>query len=484
METAVLAQDASNLLDRKRAEASVASVAIVGAGFSGTMVAVHLAQMLPPDATVLLCERSAFARGAAYATQSPNHFLNVCASGMSAFQDDPSGFARWLETRRDGRGGEIARGAVGEFASRKLYGEYLADIFDARLHQRSGARLFPYMGEVVDIVPQDGIFRILFRTGVSVCARSVVLAMGNIPAPPGAFALHHTNPWLPGATAELRDDMPLLVIGTGLTMIDIALDLDARGFRGGVVALSRHGWLPRRHGRPGAWPTPVFTAHERRSIVAMLRRVRREIAEAARQGGDWRWVIDSLRPITVDLWCGLPMDQRQRFLRHMRTLWDVHRHRVAEPLAERVQTMIAAGTLRIVRGRLERMQEAAGAVDVLYRPYGQTGLRQMRAQRVISAVGTPQIGGTDSALVASLLMRGLVEPDALSLGFNTDARLRPYDSTGRPLAGVWAIGPLARGALWECTAVPDIRQQAEQVAASIAAYLSPAAADDAQKEFA
>lgn len=73
-------------------------VAIIGAGFSGTLQAINLLRHEGPRATLI--ERAPVAgTGLAYGAAHPSHVLNVRAANMSAFPDDPSHFVRWLEAR-------------------------------------------------------------------------------------------------------------------------------------------------------------------------------------------------------------------------------------------------------------------------------------------------------------------------------------------------------------------------------------------------
>jgi uncharacterized NAD(P)/FAD-binding protein YdhS len=309
------------------------------------------------------------------------------------------------------------------------------------------------------------------KMGQTVAA--VVLAVGNLPPPPTGNPLHCTNPWDPHCTAGLRPDRPVLILGTGLTMIDLVLQLRSGGFGGRIIALSRRGLLPQRHRPTAPWPTPHFALAERRSLLALLRRLRREIRAAAAQGVDWRSVIDSLRPVTSDLWRGLPEAERARFLRHLRPYWDIHRHRVAEPLAEQIDDLRASGGLVIDRGRIIDLCFGDAGVEVTLRRRGAEPPVRRTVQRVINATGLAKLGETASPLIRALLRRGLVRVDRLGLGLDVTPALQAIDRGGDAAPNLWAIGPVVRGALWECTAVPDIRVHAERTARIIAAAFHP-----------
>ena len=445
-------------------------VAVIGSGFSGTMVALHLAAWLPPDQPILLCERGAFARGAAYATPNASHLLNVRAGNMSAFPRQPDHFLDWLGTARRDFPNEVKETEAGLFASRGLYGRYLFSLLNRAMSGQPG-RVRLMHADVVDIEP-DGInFQLRCADGAVYPVASAVLAVGNLPPFDADSPLHRTNPWAPGTTSGLRPDKPVLIVGTGLTMIDLALELRDSGFTGPIVAVSRRGLLSQRHTATRRWPTPSFNADERASLSRLLARVRQDVRQAEGLGVEWRSVIDSLRPITADLWRGLPDAERARFLRHLRPFWDVHRHRVSAPVADVRDAMIADGSLKIIRGRVAAMRCGANEVDVMLRRRGAATAEHLVVQRVINATGMPSADSADSPLIHALRERGAVRLDPLGMGLQVNDALQAVRADGKPAPNLWALGPIVRGVFWECVAVPDVRTQAEKVARHVWAYL-------------
>ena len=449
-----------------RARGSV--IAIIGAGFSGTMAAVHLLRTLPPDYSVLLCERSGrFARGLAFASSGTPHVLNVRSTNMSAFPDQPAHFEEWLD-RGSARGGaESVRTEAGRFATRRLYGSYLRALLYEAL-QRAPGRLRLQPEAVDSIVPTPGGYRLLGGGGRSWDVAGVVLAVGNLPSRRLSDGVVFHDPWADDATSGLLAGRPMLVVGTGLTMVDLVLATREHGFAGPIVVLSRRGLLPQRHAAPGGtWPKPEFTAEERVSLLAMLRRVRAEVAAAAEGGIGWRAVIDALRPVTVELWRGLPARERSRFLRHLRPYWDVHRHRTAPDVADAFEAMLTAGTVQVRRGRLGAIERRGDGAVVSWQPRGGGDAQTLSVQRVIFATGVPASDEGDP-LIASLSKQGLARIEPHGLGLAVTEALQIIGSDGEVTPGLWALGPIVRGAFWECTAVPDIRVQARMVADEIA----------------
>jgi uncharacterized NAD(P)/FAD-binding protein YdhS len=445
-------------------------VAVIGSGFSGTMVAIHLAGWLPPDQPILLCERGAFARGTAYATPNQDHLLNVRASNMSAFPRQADHFERWLEHAPAEHADQTCHTEAGAFASRGVYGRYLFSLLN-RAVAGNRDRVRPMHAEVLDIEPDGDGYRLLCADGGSYPVAAVVLAVGNVPAVPADSPLCRNNPWSPDAMAGLRPDEPVLIVGTGLTMVDLALELSGSGFSGPVVAVSRRGLLPHWHAVTKRWPTPSFTEHERASLPRLLAHMRQELREAAELGVDWRSVIDSMRPITADLWRGLPDAERQRFLRHLRPFWDVHRHRLAPPVADRLGTLLSSGYLTIRRGRIVGTQYNADTAEVSIRARGAVRPDKLVVQRIVNATGMQSANCADSALIGNLCRRGLARLDPLGLGLDVTDGLQVADASGQPVPNIWALGPIVRGVFWECVAVPDIRTQAERVARHVWAFV-------------
>ncbi len=446
-------------------------VAIVGAGFSGTMVAIQLRRLLPRDHLIYLFERTGrFARGPAYAASGEPHLLNVRAANMSAFPDQPHHFRDWLDRNEGSLAVDVERTDVGSFATRRLYGRYLRQLLFQEMNE-SGGRVRLAADEVTGIGAIPGGYALICASGRRVEAAGVVLTVGNLPSRDRSDGVLVHDPWTDDATAGLKPDQPVMVVGTGLTMVDLALAMRSRGFTGRIIAISRRGLVPQRHAPAGGtWPTPAFTASERLSVLALLRRLRAEVAAAAGQNIGWRAVIDGLRPITAELWRVLPPSERSRFLRHLRPWWDVHRHRIAPTAADRFEAMLRDGGLTIRRGRIRGIERAYdGAIVTIQAPGDQ--LEEVTVQRLIHATGPGSPADTD-ALIGSLIAQGLARTDAQGLGLRATDSLELIGASGERTPGLWALGPIVRGVFWECTAVPDIRRQARAAAEVIADQLS------------
>lgn len=448
------------------------TIVVIGGGFSGTAVAAHLMRRGRPVRVVLVNRFGPIGRGVAYGTRIEAHVLNVPAGGMSALPEDRDHFVRWARTRDDGI-------RAGTFVSRRVYGEYLESLLrEAEQHATRTARLERLVGVArdVELRPGGDGAEVVFA-GARIAADHVVLALGNYsPSNPAAVGgefyesdRYVRDPWVRGALDAVRPGESVLMLGTGLTMMDIALDLAARGARLPLFAVSRHGLLPRAHRTDlpaaGADARPPGLDGPPRSIARYTRLVRRHVAAHAAAGGDWRDVVGALRAITPALWMGLTLEERSRFLRHLRPWWDVHRHRAAPETARAIETMLAAGDLSVRAARILGYRAVAGEVEVTIRPRGASEAGRVHVDRVVNCTGpSTDVRRVADPLLDALLARRLLRPDPLSLGLETAADGALLDAAGRPSRVLYLVGPLLKADHWEATAVPELRQHAARLA--------------------
>ncbi|MFL5386693.1 MAG: FAD/NAD(P)-binding protein [Longimicrobiaceae bacterium] len=457
-----------------------ARIAIIGGGFCGTLAAVHLMRMhAGRGAELHLVERSeAPGRGLAYAPGSERWLLNVPAGAMSALPGDDHHFLRYARSR-----GVAA--APGSFLPRPLYGDYLQALLrDAVAEKPSSVRFSAVCAEATDIRPLgDGAVRVVLHDGRSLEVDAVVLATGHAtpadPFPadglvgeagglPAGNPRYVRNPWTPGALDAVDRRRPVLLVGTGLTMYDVALELAAGGHRASLHAVSRHGLLPRPHAAAApdaarSLPLPLWEGAP--APRRLLRDFRRRVAVSP--GGDWRALLASLRAETPALWAALPPSERARFLRHLRPFWEVHRHRAAPQVHAAVAELAAAGRLRAGAGRLVAVEPRAGEVAVtVLRPGG--GAEVLRVGCIVNCTG-PGAGVAGIPLLASLVRQGLATPDEHGLGLRTAPDYALVGRRGTPSRTLFYLGPLLRADHWESTAVPELRVHAARLAARLSA---------------
>lgn len=427
-------------------------VAVVGAGFSGVLTALHLLRGDPAIEVRLIEKAERFGPGRAYAAADPDHVLNVRAANMSAFADRPGHFVQWLAEQ-----GHPA--SPDAFVRREVYGAYLQGLLREAIGEHSG-RFLLEQDEAVAAEPSGRGFTLRFAMGRTLDIDALVLAVGLGPprAAPGATPealtskAYRADPWRIDP-----DRLPageILLIGTGLTMVDAALRLDRPDRR--FTAVSRRGLLPLDHA-----PTPPARPPEG-SFDTPLEGLQTLRAHAAAVG--WRAAVDSIRPLTPDIWVNWSPAERRRFLTRLRPWWDIHRHRMAPPVAARISGLRDAGRLQALAARIQRIEPDGQHLAVTWRRAGQVETKTFSA--IVNCTGlSGDIDG--SPLLRSLAAHGVLRPDALRLGADVDSRFRVLGPRGAPTPGLYAVGPLTRAARWETVAVPDLRSQTAEVASLV-----------------
>ncbi len=447
-------------------------IAVLGAGFSGTLLACHLLRRATQPLRILLIERSGtFGLGLAYGTTDPGHLLNVSAGAMSAWPDDPTHLLRWLERERTALQPLLPDGAEAHtFIPRCVYGRYLQAVLqEAEANVPPWVELRRISDALIDLEPlgpEEPGYLLHFKEHPSEQAQQVVLAWGNSVIPP-----HHQperrirHGWANGAVSGINPDACLLLLGTGLTMVDMVVSLLRQGHRGPLLALSRRGHQPNPHlaVQPiGAW-LPADEAPT--TTLGLWRLILQRVQQAAMEGYDWRAVIDGLRPVTQPIWEQLPPDERRRFLRHVAVVWDVHRHRIAPALYRQLRQSMADGQLQFIAGRLISSQADSGGLHLQIRRRGQTLTEEITVDQLIQCTGIPSSHATSSQpLLNNLHERLLLQSDPLQLGTECDQNGQLLTEDGAGIPGIYTLGSPRKGQLWESIAVPELRHQVRDLA--------------------
>jgi uncharacterized NAD(P)/FAD-binding protein YdhS len=411
------------------------TVAVVGGGAAGVLATRELLRC--SDDRVVLIEPDAPGGGLAYGSARPWHLLNSRAGAMSADSADPSDFVRWAQC------------SPSSFQPRSTYGEYLSDVF-SRTAAAYGDRLEVVQDRAVSLgrYISDAPRQIYTEKSGNIAADDVVIATGN-PAAAQPFALsdhpdYIADPWRPGALEAIPSDVPVLLVGAGLTAVDVVLTLTADGNRDApITAVSRRGHLPLSH-IPDISPVADLSLDEPRNLRELVRTVR----NAAAQASDWRAVVDGLRPSIDRLWGSLTEREQETFLRHLARPWECHRHRMAPEVGARIDALREEGRFEVRAGGI-RSVTAPPAGGVLVEL--EAGVQWFGA--VVNCAGPGRLPASAGGFVNSLLNDGHARIGPHGLGLDIDVQ-------GRIADHLWLIGPLRRGRSWETTAVPEIRAQA------------------------
>lgn len=455
----------------------LATIAVIGGGAAGTLTAVQLLRRSAPGLRVVLIEKDeTVGPGLAYGTENDEHRLNVPAGQMIALPDKPWDFLEWV--RRENPETEPQ-----EYLARSRFGRYLIDLLETTERENDRVPLERVRGEAVAIDPgapgEPVTIRLADGTGID--ADRVVLALGNAKPPPVPnldpslldSPKYVSDPWAEGALDGALTEEAVLMVGTGLTMVDMAISLGAPGGPD-LHAVSRHGLLPRAHG--DAMPIrgrPVALPEDRCSLTELTSRLLTEIAVAGVRGEDWRIAFDSLRPITNDLWRSLDLRDQKRFMTDLSRIWGVHRHRMAPRVALRLERLKVNRRLRVQAATIDRIAPEGDRIAVDLRLNSFDAEERLIVDRVINCTGpTWDPRKLEQPLVKDLLGKGLVRADALGIGFDVDMDGALVDNDANPSDWLFTIGPLRNGVLLETTAIPEIGQQAELLSDLLLSSLS------------
>ncbi|MES0040958.1 MULTISPECIES: FAD/NAD(P)-binding protein [unclassified Mesorhizobium] len=433
------------------------SIIIVGGGASGVVLAAHLLKSPNPDLRVTLIEkRPHFGQGIAYSTLLSAHVLNVSAAGMSAYADDPLNFWRWLQGR-----GLISQEQTPQtpfYAPRSVYARYLKEVLDElEAREKETGRLRLIREESLSISPTSSGVEVVLANGTSVVAHLAVLATGH-DEQPGAGQGHAIRMGTEADTA-LDPEARVLVLGTGLSMVDAFLSLEQRGHRGEIVAVSRRGLLPSPHRKGNPIKLDVADIPLGTQLSYFVGWFRDLIRENQKAGIDWRDVVDGLRPFNQKIWQNWPSSAKRRFVEHTKAWWDIHRHRLAPEVHTRVTEAVRTGRIRPVAGRVVGI-EAGDGFTVGIQSRHTKALETLQVARIYDCTGIARdISTTSNSVVRSLVDRGLARPDPLRLGLDVTAKCEIIAGDGTASAKILAVGPLTRGTFFEIDAIPDIRVQ-------------------------
>lgn len=445
-------------------------VAIVGAGLAGSVVAASLARTAPESYRAILIDAVDDGVGTAYRATSERLLMNGPVRAMSIVPGDKAHLQRAMPNEHPDA--LISRGRFGDYARATLR---------EALSVHNGIRFERH--DITDIEANAWGYALRDAIGETIVARCIVLALGNFApndafVPPAIRAHPHYagNPWTFDANA-VRDAQRVMLVGSGLTAMDVVALLDESGFAGNIHLVSRHGHLPEVEHPQVRGLSLDAVQLDARTPSTLVRTLRRAAAAHTREGGDWRAVAESIREISPAIWQSWSLRERRQFLRHLQPYWSVHRYRVPEATYASFERLRVLGRIERHRGRI--LDASALADGSLAVGVGRPGARIDVVTDVVVNCTGPQ--GNYAALAQPLVenarRRGLLRPDTLHLGIDADANYNVKDASGIPQPNLFTLGPPLRGLLYETTAVPETRDQAARIAGALVARYEPTLAE-------
>lgn len=449
-------------------------IIVIGGGFSGAAVAIHLLRDTTTQARITLIEpREVPALGVAYSATDPSHRINVPASRMQLSGDEEGAFDRWYRQQESYlRDVEARRSDGSVYPQRGEFGRYVAQTLAQEAKKHPGR--LTHLRDTA-LTWQDN--RVITAQGRQLTADNIVLAVSHpppdLPKEVRAIAEHPrliANPWLPGALENIPPQANVAIVGTALSMADVVASLSRLGHRGKLTAFSRHGLLSRANAPAGLpkWQGDYTTGTLRQRV----RQIRTDITRAARQGLPWQVVLDEVRSQGQQIWQQLDEKSQRQFLRHLRRFWDVHRYRIAPQVAEAITTKEQAGELNVLAARLGTVTAKADHLRLQLLERG--GEKQdLAVDYLILTTGPAHASLTESQpFLRSLRRAGAIRPDALGLGIEVNVQSQAIDAQGNPSTTFLVAGPAARGRFGELMGLPQVADHAQAVAREILLTLS------------
>ena len=449
------------------------TIAIIGGGFCGTMVAVHLLRQSAPVRIVLINSRYPLSKGIAYSSYSNKHLLNVPAKNMGAFPENPGHFIEWLKNHEN-YGVLDAQELPDMYLPRNIYGQYLKDIFENAIRRKTQNVSIEFVHDVaIDLSKLNDAYQVHFSVSPPIIVNKVVLAMGNhIPRDPEfgntqfvSSKRYFPNPWLKEAVNHPEKESNILIVGNGLTMVDVVLGLRENGFTGKIYSLSPHGFkiLPHRKFEPYKKMTDELQKPFKLNDLVGL--FRKHVAILRAENKSAEAIVDSFRPLTQKVWKELSSGEKRRFLYHLRHMWGVARHRLPMQIHKEIQQLILDDKLEIIAGKIEYAFDKENYAEINIRRRYKNEILQLNVDRVINCTGPESnINKMSDSLIKNLLATGMIQADEFFLGINATEDGQILGKSNLPEKNILTLGTWMKGVLWESTAIPELRNQAKSVA--------------------
>lgn len=443
-------------------------VCIIGGGFSGVSTAMQLLKKNNKISITVINDNCIPPLGIAYSTSRKEHLLNVPAGKMSVFPDQPMHFSEWLKDNS-----LFQSNNEFSFVPRLLYGKYLKDAFSPFLTDN---RLTLKNGKAISMEKRQHGYSVKLENGDIVEADFIILAMGNyFPAAPklknnDLFKHRHyfNNPWDDSYLNDLDTNDPMLLIGTGLTMIDCMLSLYSQGHKGKIIAVSPRGYIPMPHVLTDLHYPDFYPEIKNKTLLETFKVVRKHLSLAEKKQIPWQSVIDRIRPHAKDIWQNFSLEDKQRFVSHVRHIWGLARHRLPVEVHKKMLALMHSGQLEILGGRLENIIIKDDNFLATMNLRKQTKQKNILVSRIINCTG-PQLNYKElnDPLIVSLFEQNIISSNKLKMGIRALPDGSVIDNQAKVVPGVFAVGSMLRGDLWETTAVPELRVHAEIVASRI-----------------
>mgnify|MGYP000153170678 CR=1 FL=1 len=450
---------------------------IIGAGFTGTMTAVQLIEKSrSPIEITLIYEGESLNKGIAFNPYSEKHLLNVITGRMSAYPDKPNHFLDWTMRRTSFKNQDRAF-IENSFLPRKLYGEYISDIWKEakKKAKNKKIKLTVLNRSVKDLDISENEVSICFDNNSIKIVDDCIIATGNhLPSNPIIKNInfyssknYFRNPWDIKSVKNIKNELPILIIGNGLTMVDTVFGCLENGFKGKIFSISSHGFniLSHRYNGP-KYSKLIEELGDNISLYELVKLLNKHIKTAKKLGISPEPIIDSLRPYTQKIWTSFSAKEKSLFISRLRHLWGVARHRIPLDSSYKIQNLRLSGKLHINSGKIIDFIQKPNFISAKYFNKKTGNIETINVSRIINCTGPEtNLLKIDGCFLKGCLLKDILFQDELRLGISTDIKtFKVIKKDGKPHVNLFTLGSNLKGELWESTAVNELRIQAEQLA--------------------
>ncbi|KAE9362956.1 hypothetical protein N431DRAFT_433200 [Stipitochalara longipes BDJ] len=484
-------------------------VGIVGGGASGLAVAIQLISRVKNGYSMLksimiIEKRDTFGPGLAYSDDSAGLIVNTYADTMGLCPFSQMQFSEWVQKHS-------TASSHTPFPTRQLYGRYLGTLAQevAEDAEELGVDFCVINGEVVDVQQfsdEPGFelieprFELTIDNGDSIFAKDVVLALGNFCATANLELRDNPNyfqcPWPIEKMQKIDTNADVLIIGSGLTAVDVANALMRHAHSASIKFVSRTGKLPKVQGNNeghtfgkryilsnlarklelnsdrsgGALDALMSTMkslieeHDPESIPSLFKdsepyETMRKDVEAARSGPTmWQLIIDATAPLIERYWNTFTLEEKELWFNKFDSTWATHRHSMPREIGQKMVKSLELGQLQVVQGSKVSWNESRQCFRLEEKD--DKG-RCIEGDCLIEAMGQEfDTAKIDSRLLKTLLASGLLKAHPVC-GIDVD-----FDTLKAP-TGIHVIGSLTNGVHFYVTNTDRITAHASRIADSL-----------------
>jgi uncharacterized NAD(P)/FAD-binding protein YdhS len=450
------------------------SIAIIGGGYAGTILARKIIEQTVNVQITIFNSSTEISKGVAYDCNQKSSLLNVPAGKISALPEDVNHFLDWClkhpTYKNDSR--ELIAGA---FLPRQLYGAYLNEVWEetVKIAKDNNVSLQVLNEKVNHLVVADNHVNLQTESSTYQFDKCVLATGNELPGKPKNIESeflnsdrYYNNPW-DVDYHKIDKSLPTLIIGNGLTMVDIVLNMRDNHYYQKIISISPNGFniLPHRNfgfTYTGALANIEFPI----SLLELITLFNREMKNLKKFGVSPEPIIDALRPNTQKIWQQFTSDEKAKFMTRVRHLWGVARHRIPFVSYDTIMKEQVNQQLNILAGKITSVQENKDGIEV--KIWDKRTKREVSVMvgAIINCTGPEtNITKSNNVLLNQLYAEGIINQDPLFLGISTNCKnYKTLQKNGAENQNIYAIGSLLKGELWETTAVGDLRVQAKELA--------------------